>query len=104
MGPHRRPHLFLNNVTIDVPYPSGKVPYNFNFYRFTTRIREFVYFYRNSGREGEVVLDGKHYRVLVLDDNADGRFDDLAKRQPCSSISTRTAFWKSRWIRPSSSG
>jgi len=71
------PNLFLSNVTIDVPYKTGKIPYTFNFYRFKTRNRDFLYCYRNSGREGEVVLDGKHYKVLVLDDNADGRFDDL---------------------------
>ncbi len=70
-------NLFLDNVAIDVPYPAGKIPYKFNFYRFTKRNRDFLYFFRNSGREGEVVLDGKHYRVLVLDENADARFDDL---------------------------
>jgi thiol-disulfide isomerase/thioredoxin len=71
------PNLFLRNVMIDVPYPSGKVSYKFNFYRFKTRLRDRLFFYRDSGREGEVVLDGKRYRVLVLDDNADARFDDL---------------------------
>jgi S1-C subfamily serine protease/thiol-disulfide isomerase/thioredoxin len=72
------PTLFANNVTIDVPYTSGKIPYKFSFYRFKTRNQDNLYYFRSSGREGEVTLDGKHYRVLIVDDNADGRFDDLA--------------------------
>ena len=71
------PTLFAGNVVIDVPYQTGKIPYKFSFYRFKNRNRDCLYYYRNSGREGEVVLDGQRYRVLVLDDNADGRFDDL---------------------------
>ena len=71
------PMLSASNVAIDVPYRTGKIPYSFNFYRFKNRNRDYLYYYRNSGREGEVVLDGKRYRVLVVDDNADGRFDDL---------------------------
>ena len=71
------PTLFAGNVMIDVPYQTGKIPYKFSFYRFKNRHRDSLFYYRNSGREGEVVLDGNRYRVLVLDDNADGRFDDL---------------------------
>jgi thiol-disulfide isomerase/thioredoxin/S1-C subfamily serine protease len=71
------PTCFAGNVLIDVPYPTGKIPYNFCFYRMKSRMPDRLFYYRNGGREGEVVLDGKHYRVLVLDDNADGRFDDL---------------------------
>lgn len=71
------PMLSASNVVIDVPYETGKVPYKFNFYRFKNCNRDSLFYYRNSGREGEVVLDGKPYRVLALDDNADGRFDDL---------------------------
>jgi serine protease Do len=70
--------FFAGNITIDVAYQTGKkIPSKFNFYRFKERNRDNLYYYRNSGREGEVVLDGKNYRVLVLDDNSDGRFDDL---------------------------
>jgi len=46
--------LGLSNVTIDVDYPKGPVPYTFEFYRFTTRLRDAVLYYRNSGREGEL--------------------------------------------------
>jgi S1-C subfamily serine protease/thiol-disulfide isomerase/thioredoxin len=70
-------NLFLADVSIDVPYPAGKIPYKFDFYRFTGRMHDRIFFYRKSGREGEVVLDGKHYPLLVLDENSDARFDDL---------------------------
>ena len=69
--------LFNDNVVINVPYRTGKLPYNLCFYRFKNRLHDCLFYYRNAGREGEVVLDGNRYRVLVLDDNADGRFDDL---------------------------
>ena len=69
--------LQLSNVQIEVPYETGHVPYSFDFYRFTERLRDVVLYYRNSGREGEIVSEGKHYKVMVLDENADGRFDDL---------------------------
>jgi S1-C subfamily serine protease/thiol-disulfide isomerase/thioredoxin len=69
--------LFAGNVMIDVPYRTGKIPYRFAFYRMPSRMPDRLFYYRNAGREGEVILDGNRYRVLVLDDNADGRFDDL---------------------------
>jgi thiol-disulfide isomerase/thioredoxin len=65
-------------VKIDVPYATGVVPYTFQFYRFKGRLREFVLYYRDAGREGEITSDGKPYKVAVLDENADGRFDDLS--------------------------
>ena len=68
---------FVGNVVIDVPYSTGKTPYKFCFYRQKNRRPDSLFYYRNSGREGEVVLDDNRYKVLVLDDNSDGRFDDL---------------------------
>jgi thiol-disulfide isomerase/thioredoxin len=68
----------LSNVVIDVPYATGPVPYMFDFYRFTSPARDYILYYRNGWREGEVVSGGKRYKVAVLDDNSDGRFDDLA--------------------------
>jgi thiol-disulfide isomerase/thioredoxin len=70
-------NCFVGNVVIDVPYPTGKIPYKFCFYRLKSRQPDRLFYYRATGRAGEVVLDGNRYRVLVLDDNADGRFDDL---------------------------
>ena len=74
--------LFLGNVAIDVPYPSGKIPYKFCFYRMKDRLPNCLFYYRNSGRQGEITLDGNRYRVLVMDENADGRFDDLKNGTP----------------------
>ena len=69
--------LGLSGVMIDVAYSKESVPYTFEFYRFTTRLRDAVLYYRNSGREGEVISGDQGYKVIVLDENADGRFDDL---------------------------
>lgn len=69
--------LRLPNVAIDVAYPSGTAPYTLEFYRFTTRLRDTVLYYRNSGREGEITSGDQSYKVVVLDENTDGRFDDL---------------------------
>lgn len=70
--------LSLNGLVLDVPYRSGTIPYTLSLYRFKERLRDLVLYYRDSGREGRVELDGKTYAIAVLDDNADGRFDDLA--------------------------
>jgi outer membrane protein assembly factor BamB/thiol-disulfide isomerase/thioredoxin len=69
--------LGLSGVAIDVAYESGTVPYTFEFYRFTTRLQDFVLYYRNAGREGEIASGSERYTVVALDENADGRFDDL---------------------------
>jgi hypothetical protein len=70
--------LGFSNVTIDVPYRTGTVPYTLEFYRFKDRMRECVLYFRNSAREGEIQSGGNAYKVAVLHENADGRFDNLA--------------------------
>jgi thiol-disulfide isomerase/thioredoxin len=67
----------LSNVKIDIDYSAGQIPYTFSFYRFKTRLKDVVLYYRDSARQGEIVLGGKTYKIAVLDENADGRFDDL---------------------------
>lgn len=67
----------LSKVRIELNYESGDLPYTFNFYRFKTRLRDLVLYYRDSYRSGELKIDGKSYAIGLLDDNADGRFDDL---------------------------
>ena len=69
--------LRLSNVRIDVDYTTGQMPYAFTFYRFKTRLRDIVFCYRDSARQGEIVSGGETYKIAVLDENADGRFDDL---------------------------
>jgi thiol-disulfide isomerase/thioredoxin len=70
-------NLGLSGVVIDVDYKTATVPYTFEFYRFTTRLRDYVFYYRNASREGEITSDSKSYKIAVLDENGDGRFDDL---------------------------
>jgi hypothetical protein len=38
-----------------------------------------VLYYRDAGREGQITSDGKPYSIAILDENEDGRFDDLAE-------------------------
>lgn len=65
----------ISNVVIDVPYPSGTLPYSI---RFMPRNSHNSVAYRsNSRREGNITLDGKQYKIAIQDDNFDGRFDDL---------------------------
>jgi thiol-disulfide isomerase/thioredoxin len=71
------PTLFLSGVAIDVRYQTGMIPYTFEFYRFKDQLRDAVLYYRNSGREGQLSSGGKSYKIAVLDDNADARFDDI---------------------------
>ena len=69
--------MSLSKVVIDVPYKTGTVPYTLEFYRFKSRLREFVLYYRNACREGEIHSGGKAYKIAALNENADGRFDNL---------------------------
>lgn len=68
----------LSKALVQLDYGSGEQPYTFNFYRFKTRLREHVFFYRDSYRAGELTIGDQRYQIAILDDNADGRFDDLA--------------------------
>ncbi len=70
--------LEASKVMIDVDYDDGSIPYMLEFYRFKTRLQEFVLYYRNSARIGTLVAGDEKYKVAVLDENADARFDDLA--------------------------
>jgi len=69
--------LGLSGVAIDVPYKTGAIPYTFKFYRFKKRLRDCLLYYRDACREGEVTYGARTYKIAVLDENADGRFDDL---------------------------
>ena len=67
----------LSSVVIDVEYMDKSIPYTFEFYRFKDRLQECVLCYRNAGRTGHIDSDGESYSIAVLDENGDGRFDDL---------------------------
>jgi thiol-disulfide isomerase/thioredoxin len=67
----------LNNITFDVRYPTCTIPSKYNLFRKKDRQPDLLFYYRASSREGAVILDGLTYKVLVQDDNSDGRYDDL---------------------------
>jgi S1-C subfamily serine protease/thiol-disulfide isomerase/thioredoxin len=67
----------LNNITIDVRYPTRTIPSKYNVFRKKERQPDLLFYYRASSREGAAILDGLTYKVLVQDDNSDGRYDDL---------------------------
>jgi thiol-disulfide isomerase/thioredoxin len=69
--------LRLSGAVVDVPYGDRSVPYQFEFYRFTERLLDAVLYYRNAAREGTIASGGKECMIAILDENADGRFDDL---------------------------
>ena len=63
-------------MTIDVRYTSGVKPYMLNV-RYWPYDGGSVCVTRNCGMEGEVTVDGAKYKILVLNESCDGRFDDL---------------------------
>ena len=65
----------FSNVRIDVPYPSGPVPYSISFFRWPDR-PDFVAYRGTTCREGEIELDGQRYKIVIQDDNFAARFDD----------------------------
>lgn len=67
----------LKQVLIDVPYQEGSVPATFEFYRFKSRLRDCVLYYRSSAREGVATIGDADYKIAVIDENADGHYDDL---------------------------
>ncbi|MCU0718099.1 MAG: SHD1 domain-containing protein [Pirellula sp.] len=67
----------LNGCLIDVAYKATHQPYALNFSR-SNRQADKLYYYRDTMREGKVRIAGNDYRLLVLNDKSDGRFDDLS--------------------------
>jgi len=68
-------------VLVDVNYRSSgqaAVPYPIVLYRYKYRLQDTVIAYRNGYREGTVMLKDTTYRIALFDDDADGRFDDMA--------------------------
>lgn len=70
-------YLEVFDVTIQVHYQTGTMPYTLNFYRWKERSPKTLAFHRNSAREGELVVENAKYKLALLDENADARFDDL---------------------------
>lgn len=55
-------------------------PYKVNLYRFSTRLPEFVFFYRAVAMSLDAEIAGQKVRVVLVDDNTDGLFRDIAKK------------------------
>ncbi len=71
-------------ASVQVPYrqPGGgevEREYHVRFWRFKTRLRDAVFFTRETHVAGTLVLGGRSFPFALLDDNGDGRFDDLEK-------------------------
>lgn len=53
-------------------------PLAFRFYRFDNRLPDALFYYRDYFAKGSLTLGGERYDVALVDDNADGRFNDLS--------------------------
>lgn len=60
---------FKDGANVAVPYP-------ISFYRYKNRLHDSVIAYRNGYREGEAALKDGVYKIALLDDDLNGRFDD----------------------------
>lgn len=75
---NNRNGLYLNDVVIDVPYDRRTIPTHFSFHRYRENNREnLVYYHSASGRLGEILSAGKKYGIALIDNNSNGRYDDL---------------------------
>lgn len=77
-----RPTHFTTRTVIPVSYVTGdsvaRVDYPLALYRFRDRLPDHLLYYREGYRSGRIALKDTTHRLAVLDENADGRFDDLA--------------------------
>ncbi|MBN2129554.1 MAG: protein kinase [Sedimentisphaerales bacterium] len=62
------------HCVIQVPYGDGTAPYTIGYHGS----HEAFFYYRDQARQCRIRLDGILYRLLVLDDDCDGRYDDLS--------------------------
>lgn len=66
------------SARLGVKYAQGhSVQLAFRFYRFATRLPDAVLYYRDYCGKGTLVIADQRYDAVLVDDNADGRFDDL---------------------------
>ncbi len=71
-----------------------KGKYGLNFY--TALDREQVNYYRAAARTGEITLDGKQYKVTLLENDNDARYDKL--NNPDAPVTTETPIPKPLWL------
>jgi peroxiredoxin len=58
--------------------PKNLRPLAFRFYRFDKRLPDVLFYYRDYFAKGALTLGEERYDVALVDDNADGRFNDLS--------------------------
>jgi hypothetical protein len=76
--PNGQETVFLKEAAVVARYADGtSVDYNLSFYRFSKRLPEAVLYYRNSARIGDVKLGNETYKIALVEETANGRFDDL---------------------------
>jgi peroxiredoxin len=63
------------SVMLDAPYSSGLIPTAVTFRSARTTRGMQIIFGVNTGREGEAVLDGKRYRIMLVDLTQCGRYE-----------------------------
>jgi WD40 repeat protein/serine/threonine protein kinase len=91
---HVAPNLQMPSCVVDVPYGDRTGLYTVGLYRLPDRSPDVLYYYRNTAREFRLRVAGQNYWALLLDDNADGCFDDVENtslflvagtaRKPCT--------------------
>ncbi len=70
-------------------------PYTVTLYRFTERLQDVVFYYRNVAIASDIKLGGHTVRVVLLDDNTDGLFRDIAEK-PAEGTPPTGAFFVDR--------
>ena len=88
-----------SDITLDGPYPSGIIPYVVRFLRWSNHHNAIGYELA-SCREGKIRLDGKEYKIVVQDENFDGRFDDLEQGILVIDLNQDGKFEGDRYVTP----
>lgn len=74
--------VWTKETLVDVHYKKAGAlvvaPYPVSFYRYKNRLHDSIIAYRNGFREGKIALKDSTYKIALLDDNLNGRFDDRA--------------------------
>ncbi len=77
----QRPDYWLQEALVNVQYRGEEhvfiVPYAVTFYRYKYRLHDSIVVFRNGYRSGTIVLQDSTYKLGLLDDNLNGRFDDM---------------------------
>jgi peroxiredoxin len=74
----RRENYLATPAIIDVALAHDRqAQLAFQFYRFDKRLPEALLYYRDYYASGGLLIDERRFEVMLIDENADGRFSDL---------------------------